>query len=91
MKDGSMLAGGYAPTKHTVKFTVKTDVQNIRAFRLELLKDPNLPRGGPGRSTIGTGVLTEFKVEAAPASDPTQKTVVKIVKATADVNQPERP
>jgi mono/diheme cytochrome c family protein len=90
MKDGSMLAGGYAPTKHTVKFTVKTDVQNIRAFRLELLKDPNLPRGGPGRSTIGTGVLTEFKVEAAPASDPAQKTVVKIVKATADVNQPVR-
>ena len=90
MKDGSMLAGGYAPTKHTVKMTVKTDVQNIRAFRLELLKDPNLPRGGPGRSTIGTGVLSEFKVEAAPASAPDKKTVVKIVKATADVNPPER-
>jgi len=90
MKDGSLLAQGYAPTKHTVKLTVKTDVQNIRAFRLELLKDPNLPRGGPGRSLIGTGVLSEFKVEAAPAGDPTKKTTVKIVKATADVNQPER-
>ena len=90
MKDGSMLAGGYAPTKHTVKMTVKTDVQNIRAFRLELLKDPNLPRGGPGRSMNGTGVLSEFKVEAAPASAPDRKTVVKIAKATADMNPPER-
>src|SRR5207249_5108838 len=30
------LAQGYAPTKHRVKLTVKTDVQNITAFRLEL-------------------------------------------------------
>ena len=27
MKDGSMLAQGYAPTKHHVKMTVKTEVQ----------------------------------------------------------------
>ena len=25
MEDGSFLAQGYAPTKHTVKMTVKTD------------------------------------------------------------------
>ena len=90
MKDGSLLAQGYAPTKHTVKLTVKTDVENIRAFRLELLKDPNLPRGGPGRSIYGTGVLTDFKVEAAPTAIPTRKLPVKIVKATADINLPER-
>jgi mono/diheme cytochrome c family protein len=90
MKDGSLLAQGYAPTKHTVKLTVKTDLQNIRAFRLELLKDANLPRGGPGRATDGTGVLTEFRVEAAPAGAPDKKTAVKIVKATADVNPPEK-
>ncbi len=89
LKDGSLLAQGYAPTKHTVKLTVKTDMQNIRAFRLELLRDASLPRGGPGRSTIGTGVLTEFRVETAPASSPDKKTEVKIVKATADVNPPE--
>ncbi len=70
LKDGSFLAQGYAPTKHTVKMTVKTDVQNITAFRLELLTDPNLPLGGPGRSIKGTGALTEFEVEAAPADAP---------------------
>jgi len=89
MKDGSLLAQGFAPVKHTVKLTVKTDVQNIRAFRLEMLNDPTLPLSGPGRSTNGMCVLTDFKVEAAPASAPDKKTVVKIVKATADVNPPE--
>jgi hypothetical protein len=88
--DGSFLALGYAPTKHRVKLTIKTDVQNIAAFRLELLNDPNLPCNGPGRSIYGTGALTEFEVEAAPASDPKQVTKVKIAKATADINLPER-
>lgn len=90
MKDGSFLASGYAPTQHTVKMTVKTDVQNITAFRLELLNDPNLPRNGPGRSIYGTGALTEFAVDAAAASDPKKTTPVKFAKATADYNQPVR-
>jgi hypothetical protein len=90
MKDGSMLAQGYAPTRHKVKFIARTDVQNITAMRLELLTDPNLPAGGPGRSLKGTGALTEFQVEAAPSDPPDapfQK--IKIVKATADLNLPE--
>ena len=90
MKDSSFLAQGYAPTKHRVKMVWKTDVKNIAAFRLELLNDPNLPMGGPGRSTKGLGALTEFEVEAAPVSDPTKVTKIKLVKATADFNQPER-
>jgi len=90
LKDGSFLSQGYAPTKHTVKLTVKTELQNIRAFRLELLKDATLPRGGPGRATNGTCALTDFKVEAAPASAPDKKTEVKIVKASADANPPEK-
>jgi mono/diheme cytochrome c family protein len=89
-KDGSFLAAGYAPTKHRVKMILKTDVQNITAFRLELLNDPNLPLGGPGRSTKGLGGLTEFEVEAAPASDEKKITKIKIVRATTDFNQEEK-
>jgi mono/diheme cytochrome c family protein len=93
-KDGSFLQLGYAPTKHRVKLTFKTDVQNITAFRLELLNDPNLPAHGPGRSIYGTGALTEFEVEAAPAStdksDPKKTTKIKFSRATADLNLPER-
>jgi mono/diheme cytochrome c family protein len=87
--DGSFLTQGYAPTKHKVKLTVQTDVQNITAFRLELMNDPNLPMNGPGRSLKGGCALTEFEVDAAPASAPDKVTKVKFAKATADINPPE--
>jgi mono/diheme cytochrome c family protein len=90
LDDGSVLAAGYAPTKHTTDFTVKTDLKDVRAVRLELLNDPNLPLGGPGRSIKGLFALSEFKVDAAPADNPGKKQQMKIAKATADVNPPER-
>jgi hypothetical protein len=91
LKDGSVLAQGYAPTKHGDRFQATTDLKEIRAFRLELLTDPNLQSGGPGRSFMGTCALTEFKVEVADAKTPEKKTKVKLVKATADYANPERP
>src|SRR5262249_51574301 len=63
-KDGSILAQGYAPTKFTAQFRGDSPLTTVRAFRLELLTDPNLPGGGPGRSFMGTCALTEFAVEA---------------------------
>jgi mono/diheme cytochrome c family protein len=91
MEDGSLLAQGYAPTKHTIEMTVKTGPSPITAFRLELFNDPNLPRNGPGRSTKGTGALTEFEVDAAPADGSGKKARVKFARATADINPPETP
>ena len=89
--DGSFLAQGYAPTKHRVKMSVETKLQNLTAFRLELLNDPNLPLGGPGRSLKGTGALTEFEVEAASMGSPEQIEKVEISGATADIALPETP
>lgn len=83
MGDGSFLAAGYAPTKHKVKLAATVQAQ-VRAFRLELLNDPNLPHGGPGRSLEGTGALTEFEVEADGSK-------VKFVAATSDLELPETP
>ena len=89
LEDGSLIASGYAPTKHKVKLTAKPKATSIRAIRLELLNDPNLPLGGPGRSTKGTGALSEFEVEfLRPGMDKPVK--VKIDRATADLNLPER-
>src|SRR5262245_13634012 len=92
-KDGSFLIGGYAPAKHRVKLIWRTDVSNIAAFRLELMTDPNLPLGGPGRSYKGLCALTEFEVEVAPAAsnegEPKKAVKLKIARATADVNPPE--
>jgi hypothetical protein len=91
MKDGSMLAGGYAPTNFTPKATLKVGSEPVSAIRLDLLTDPNLPFGGPGRSPKGSLALTEFQVEVASADDPEKATPVKVVRATADVNPPEAP
>src|SRR5690606_3473642 len=91
MEDGSFLAQGYAPTKHRVKMTVDVPMERITALRLELLTDPNLPRGGPGRSIEGTAALTEVEVEAAALDSPDQVTRRRIASATADFNPPRRP
>jgi len=88
LDDGSVLAAGYAPTKHTTDFTVKSDLKTITAVRLELLNDANLPLSGPGRSIKGLFALTEFRVTAAPADNPGARKDVKVLRATADVNPP---
>ncbi|MBI1354958.1 MAG: DUF1553 domain-containing protein [Acidobacteria bacterium] len=85
-EDGSILAQGYAPTRHVVTLFGKKDLQGVQAFELELLMDPNLPRGGPGRSVYGTAALTEFEVELIAKDDPKKKTKLHFVEATADVN-----
>jgi hypothetical protein len=82
--DGSFLAAGYAPTKHTVKLTTTVKAPRITAFRLELLTDPDLPLGGPGRSFKGTNALTEFAVETVAAGAKAKPVRVKFAKATAD-------
>jgi Protein of unknown function (DUF1549)/Protein of unknown function (DUF1553)/Planctomycete cytochrome C len=91
MSDGSFLAQGYAPTKHRLKLSGRTDLKTITAFRLELLNDGELPLNGPGRSLKGTGALTEFEVEVAPADAPTKVQRVTFSRASADVNPPEAP
>lgn len=90
LDDGSFLAQGYAPTKAGPHFWLTNTMQNITAFRLELLTDPNLPCGGPGRSLKGLGALTEFTVDMMPL-DSTNKTRVKFDRVTADFEQPETP
>jgi mono/diheme cytochrome c family protein len=90
-KDGSLLACGYAPTKMTQWFRATNDLNNITAWRVELLTDPNLPYGGPGRAFNGTCALSEFFVEAMDVEAPTNKMKVKWKLATADVEQPVLP
>ncbi len=87
--DRSMVAAGYAPTKHRAKLTFRPELKSVASFRLELLNDPNLPMGGPGRSLKGTGALTEFEVELERAGQ-AKPEKLKIVRASADLNLPER-
>ncbi len=89
--DGSIRAASYAPTYWTANFRGTNRLQSIGAFRIEQLPDPNLPSGGPGRSIKGMSALSEFKVEVADAANPTNKFMVKLVKATADFANAEKP
>ena len=90
MGDESILAQGYAPTKFSTTLRGTVDSTGMTAFRLELLNDPNLPCGGPGRSFMGTCALTEFSVEAVQTAHPENKRTIKFVKATADYSNRER-
>jgi hypothetical protein len=89
--DGSYLVQGYAPTKHGVKLDWATHLDTITGFRVELLNDPNLPRGGPGRSVEGTAALSEFEVTVAPADGSKKPVKVKFTKASSDVEIAETP
>src|SRR6185437_14051304 len=82
----SLLAGGSVPPVSTYTIKVNTKLTNITAFRLEALTDPNLPHGGPGRSTTGNFVLTQFEVDEVTPDGKTNK--IELQNATADYSQP---
>ena len=88
--DGSFLAQGYAVANSAPHFWLTNEMQNITAFRIELLTDPNLPSGGPGRSLKGMCALTEFTVDASPLNS-TNKTRIPFRAVTADYDQPVTP
>ena len=83
--DGSVLAEGYAPTKSGDVYPAKLPPgEPITAVRLELLTDPTLPHGGPGRSVAGMFAVTEFKVLVNGVE-------VKVASATSDADAPVQP
>jgi mono/diheme cytochrome c family protein len=82
--DRSFIPRGDNPPTVVYYVKAKTDLKNITGFRLELLTDHTLPRGGPGRSTLGMALLSEFTVEAAPAAQPDKWKRLTISGATAD-------
>ena len=68
--DGSFLSSGYAPTRTNPVGVATLPVgEKAYAFRVEFLTDPNLPRGGPGRSEEGTAALSEFELETVRDGD----------------------
>ncbi len=99
--DNSLLATGKTPETDTYTIEAEANLDNVTAFRLEVLPDPSLPQNGPGRMTNGNFVLSQFKVEqAAPDNRATSKAAkvkpakakpmrVKIDRAEADYSQPD--
>jgi hypothetical protein len=88
--DGSILVEGKS-ARGTYTATLATDAASVTGIRLELLADPKLPAGGPGRAPNGNVVLSELKVVAAAKSDPAKTMPLTIAKATADFSQENFP
>src|SRR5262245_40704804 len=89
--DHSFIARGDNPPQNVYYLKAKTDLKNITGFRLELLTDHTLPRGGPGRSPNGNMLLSEFTVEAAPLNQPNQIEKITLVEATSDFSTEDAP
>ena len=89
LPDKSVINMGYAATRGGESFTSSLEIPEIRSARLEVMNDPYLPMNGPGRSSRGTGALTEFILNAG--TDPAKLTKLAFNKATASVNPPVTP
>jgi mono/diheme cytochrome c family protein len=89
--DHSFIARGDNPPQNVYYLKAKTDLKRITGFRLELLTDITLPRGGPGRAPNGNLLLSEFTVEAAPLNQPQQIEKIDLVEATADFSDDDAP
>jgi hypothetical protein len=68
LEDGSVLASGDQTKRDVYDLTVRTDLRDITAIRLEALPHDSLPRHGPGRvyyeGPFGDFFLSEFSVTA---------------------------
>jgi mono/diheme cytochrome c family protein len=91
LEDGSFLTIGDNSTSNNYKITARTKLKNITGFRIEFMTDANLPRGGPGRAPDGSFYVSEFSVEAAPASDPSKTVAVALTNASADFERADFP
>jgi mono/diheme cytochrome c family protein len=63
-EDGSFLVAGKNAVLESYGFTAQTKLTGITAIRLETLRDPALPKGGPGRAPNGNFALSDFRVTA---------------------------
>ncbi|MCA8985040.1 MAG: DUF1553 domain-containing protein [Planctomycetaceae bacterium] len=86
LEDGSILAKRIDGQGH-YEFQAITQLEGIRAIRLEALTHDSLPRKGPGLAPDGNFVLTEFRVLAGPAEQPETLNPLKFQTARADFSQ----
>lgn len=64
LPDGSVLLVGQGPYEATYTAEISTDLSAVTGLRLELLTDPSLPEGGPGRGAAVDQpfVLSEMRI-----------------------------
>jgi hypothetical protein len=88
LPDQSILAGGKNPNADTYTIEARTSLSGITALRLELMSDPSLPHGGPGRDPDGNFFLSAVELQAAPVGKPNDLQPVVFQHALATESQP---
>jgi hypothetical protein len=86
LDDDSVLVSGDWPNNDTYVLELETSLSGITALKLEVLPDPSLPHGGPGRAPLfqeGDFLLSEFIACAGPRNGGALAPV-KFVSATQD-------
>ena len=91
MEDGSFIAKGDNATANNYIVKAKSKVKGITGFRIDLIADSNLPRGGPGRAADGSLYFSEFIAEAAPLSKPDALEKINFANATAEKSREDFP
>jgi hypothetical protein len=91
LEDRSILASGKNPAPETYTVTASTKLDGVSAVRLEVLTDPSLPNGGPGRSRRGNITLNDFEVSVCPPNEPEWSRPAVFQRALADYSQPGYP
>lgn len=93
LEDGSLRAEGARPDQDVYTIVVQTDRQNLKAIRLEAIRDDVAsPAGSTGRADNGNAVLSEFEVFVRPLNAPDENEVpLKIVSGKADHSQGSHP
>jgi len=87
MADHSILAGGKNPEADTYTIEARTAVAAISGLRLEVLPDPSLPKGGPGRDPDGNFFLSNLNLEIASVDQPNAWKKVVWRQAQSDESQ----
>ena len=90
LDDGSVRIESYRYGEAAFFLKARTELRGITGIRLELLTDPSLRRNGPGASSDGVLVLTDFTLDAiSPDGKRTEKIVFS--NAQADFEHPDAP
>ncbi len=86
LDDGTIVAESKAVEQDHYTIVLPTDETALTGLRLEVLSDPSLPTGGPGRAQNGNFVLSELHVVGVPGADPRSASVA-LENASADHEQ----
>jgi hypothetical protein len=87
LPDHSVRFAGPRPAVDTYTVSANATRRTITAVRLEVLTDDSLPHHGPGRQDNGNLHLSEFRVEAAPLANVTDRRPMPLQTASADFDQ----